>query len=45
MDDSGMKNDQTKLGIYVVTDEAYKYCLAPAGKPRPTDFTSKPGSG
>jgi uncharacterized protein (TIGR03067 family) len=45
MDESGMKNDQTKLGIYELNGDTYKYCLAPAGKPRPTDFTSKEGSG
>ena len=45
MDESGMKNDKTKLGIYELDGDSYKYCLAPAGKPRPTEFTSKEGSG
>jgi uncharacterized protein (TIGR03067 family) len=45
MDESGMKNDKTKLGIYELNGDVYKYCLAPAGKPRPTEFTSKAGSG
>jgi uncharacterized protein (TIGR03067 family) len=45
LDGTGMKNDQTKLGIYELKGDLYKYCLAPAGKPRPTEFTSKPGSG
>ena len=45
MDESGTKNEKTKLGIYEIDGDTYKYCLAPAGKPRPTDFTSKEGSG
>jgi uncharacterized protein (TIGR03067 family) len=45
MDESGEKNEKTKLGIYELDGDAYKYCLAPAGKPRPTAFTSKEGSG
>ena len=44
-DESGMKNDKTKFGIYEVKDDTYKYCLAPAGKPRPKGFVSKPGTG
>ena len=45
LDESGMKNDKTKLGIYELDGDTYKFCLAPAGKPRPTEFTSKAGSG
>jgi uncharacterized protein (TIGR03067 family) len=45
MDESGVKNDKTKLGIYKLDGDTYTYCLAPAGKPRPTEFTSKDGSG
>ena len=45
MDESGVKNDKTKLGIYELDGDTYKWCLAPAGKPRPTEFTSKEGSG
>jgi uncharacterized protein (TIGR03067 family) len=45
MDESGVKNEKTKLGIYELHVDTYKYCLAPAGKPRPTAFTSEPGSG
>ncbi len=45
MDESGMKNDKTKLGIYELDGDTYKYCLAPAGKPRPTELTSTAGSG
>jgi uncharacterized protein (TIGR03067 family) len=44
LDESGAKNEKTKLGIYEIDGDTYKYCLAPAGKPRPTDFTSKEGS-
>jgi uncharacterized protein (TIGR03067 family) len=45
MDESGTKNDKTKLGIYEIDGDTYKFCLATAGKPRPTEFTSKEGSG
>jgi uncharacterized protein (TIGR03067 family) len=45
LDESGVKNEKTKLGIYEFDGDDYKFCLAPAGKPRPTDFTSKAGSG
>jgi uncharacterized protein (TIGR03067 family) len=45
MDESGMKNDKTKLGIYELDGDKYKYCLAQAGKPRPTEFLSKVDSG
>jgi uncharacterized protein (TIGR03067 family) len=45
LDETGVKNDKTKLGIFELDGDVYKYCLAPAGKPRPTEFTSKPGSG
>jgi uncharacterized protein (TIGR03067 family) len=45
MDESGLKNEKTKLGIYQVDGDMYKFCLAPDGKPRPKDFTSKEGNG
>src|SRR5437660_1667824 len=45
LDETGTRNEKTKLGIYELNGDTYKYCLAPAGKPRPTEFTSKPGSG
>jgi uncharacterized protein (TIGR03067 family) len=45
LDDSGKKNEKTRLGIYDLDGDTYKYCLAQPGKPRPTDFTSKEGSG
>jgi uncharacterized protein (TIGR03067 family) len=44
-DETGMKNEKTKLGIYELNGDMYKYCLAPANKPRPTEFVSKEGSG
>jgi len=45
LDESGKPNAQTKLGIYELAGDTYKFCLAPAGKPRPRTFTSTPGSG
>ena len=32
-------------GIYVLEENGYKVCFAPAGKPRPTELGSAPGSG
>ncbi len=32
------------LGIYELTDDAYKVCFGPPGGDRPTEFVSKPGS-
>ena len=43
--DSISKEKEVMLGIYRMDDRGYKICFAPAGKPRPTDFTSQPGSG
>ncbi len=45
MDKSGERNAQTRLGIYEVDGDTYRYCLASPGQPRPTEFASKPGSG
>jgi uncharacterized protein (TIGR03067 family) len=42
-DETGVKNEKTKLGIYELSGDTYKYCLAPANKPRPTEFVSKEG--
>ena len=36
---------EVMLGIYRVEENGYKVCFAPAGKPRPTEFSSTPGSG
>lgn len=32
------------LGIYELTEKSRKLCFAPAGKPRPTEFSSPSGS-
>jgi uncharacterized protein (TIGR03067 family) len=45
MDESGTKNGKTKLGIYRLDGDTYEYCIAPAGKARPTEFSSSEGSG
>jgi uncharacterized protein (TIGR03067 family) len=36
---------ETLLGLYVLQENGYKVCFAPAGKPRPTELSSAPGSG
>jgi uncharacterized protein (TIGR03067 family) len=43
--DSISTEKEIMLGIYRMDDNGYKICFAPAGKPRPTDFGSQPGSG
>lgn len=45
LDESGMMNDKAKLAIYELEGDTYKYCIGPAGKPRPTEFSAKEGSG
>ena len=45
LDESGAINDKSKLAIYELEGDTYKYCIAPAGKPRPTEFSAKEGSG
>ena len=43
---SGPDKGKTFLGIYEIIDANHKRaCWAPAGKPRPTGFVSRPGSG
>lgn len=42
MDDQGKVKLQ---GIYEVNGDTYRYCIAPAGKDRPGEFSSKEGSG
>ncbi|OWK43784.1 TIGR03067 domain-containing protein [Fimbriiglobus ruber] len=37
--------DSLSLGLYALDGDDYKVCFAPPGKPRPTTFSSKPGSG
>ena len=41
----GADKGKTFLGIYELSSDDYKVCFAPAGKERPTEFSSKPGSG
>lgn len=43
--DATSTTKEVMLGIYVVQENGYKVCFAPAGKPRPTEFNSTPGSG
>jgi uncharacterized protein (TIGR03067 family) len=45
LDESGTNNEKAQLGIYQLDGDTYKYCLAPAGKPRPKEFASPEGSG
>jgi uncharacterized protein (TIGR03067 family) len=42
---TGPDKGKTLLGIYEIIDDNHKRaCWAPAGRPRPTAFTSEPGS-
>ena len=36
---------EVMLGIYELEGDGYRVCFAPVGKPRPSEFTSKSGSG
>ena len=36
---------EVMLGIYELEGDSYKVCFAPVGKPRPSEFSSKSGSG
>lgn len=45
LDQSGTLNEKSKLAIYELNGDSFRYCIAPAGKPRPTECTSKEGSG
>jgi uncharacterized protein (TIGR03067 family) len=36
---------EVMLGIYELDGDRYKVCFAPTGKPRPSEFASKLGSG
>jgi uncharacterized protein (TIGR03067 family) len=40
----GPDKGKTFLGIYELSSDDYKVCFAPAGKERPTEFSSKPGN-
>jgi uncharacterized protein (TIGR03067 family) len=43
--DSTSPEKEVMLGVYRMDDNGFKVCFAPAGKPRPTDLRSEPGSG
>jgi uncharacterized protein (TIGR03067 family) len=42
---SGADKGSVQQGIYELEGEKARFCMAAAGKPRPADFTSTPGSG
>jgi uncharacterized protein (TIGR03067 family) len=41
----GSDSDKAMLGIYELEGDKQKVCFAPPGKNRPTEFTSKAGTG
>ena len=41
----GPMSGRNQQGIYKITEEHATFCMAEIGNPRPTDFTSEPGSG
>ena len=41
----GPEAGKTIQGIYELDGDTYKLCVGLAGKPRPSEFVSKPGSG
>jgi uncharacterized protein (TIGR03067 family) len=41
----GTDKGKTYPGIYRIAGDRLTFCFAPAGKKRPTEFRSKPGSG
>jgi uncharacterized protein (TIGR03067 family) len=43
--DTTSDEKELSLGIYELEPDRYKVCFAPPGKPRPTNFSSEPGSG
>jgi uncharacterized protein (TIGR03067 family) len=45
LDETGTNDEKAQLGIYELDGDTYKYCLAPPGKPRPTELSSQAGSG
>jgi uncharacterized protein (TIGR03067 family) len=44
-DTDGPFKGKTLKGIYELTDEAFRICIAPPDKDRPTEFTTKSGTG
>jgi uncharacterized protein (TIGR03067 family) len=45
MDETGTVNEKTQLGIFKIDGDRYEYCVGQRGKPRPTAFESKEGTG
>jgi uncharacterized protein (TIGR03067 family) len=45
VDASGPNKGKTCLGIYELRGDEFRVVFAPPGKPRPTKFTTAPGSG
>jgi uncharacterized protein (TIGR03067 family) len=43
--DSTSDQQAVSLGIYELEADSYKVCFSPAGKARPANFSSDPGSG
>ena len=43
--DTVSSEKEVMLGIYELEGDGYRVCFAPVGKPRPSEFTSKSGSG
>jgi uncharacterized protein (TIGR03067 family) len=43
--DATSTEKEVMLGIYELDGDRYKVCFAPTGKPRPSEFACKPGSG
>ena len=41
----GPEKGKSSCGIYELDGDTYKVCIGLTGKPRPTEFASKPGSG
>lgn len=41
----GIHKGKTQLGIYELDGDTVKFCFCTPGKPRPSDFTTKPESG
>jgi uncharacterized protein (TIGR03067 family) len=41
----GPNKGETMLGIYEISEDTYKLCMKPMSKDRPTEFSSKAGSG
>src|SRR5262249_36020209 len=44
-DESGVRNEKTRLVIYELDGDIFKYCIAEPGKTRPTELVSEQGTG